>query len=197
MDQMKKRIALVTKEREVRVHAELWYTANFLLEAGQRELEGATHQFRASLVFRAFALEAFLNWIGKQLIPHWEYLERLSPRQKLDLLLDLVSVQPNFGERPWQIIKELFGFRNDIAHGKPENIRSEAEEKVDGLLDSKLGEFIRTDWEKFCTEANAVRAMEDVLEIVTIVYEKANLKHDGPRDPFAPGFQVHGATLSR
>ena len=54
--------------------------------------------------------------------PHWEYLERLKPREKLDLLTDLTHVKPDYGSRPWQIVKELFDFRNDIAHGKPENL---------------------------------------------------------------------------
>lgn len=71
------------------MHSELWHTSNCLLNAGQQSAEGSAHQFRASLVFRAFALEAFLNWLGPQLIPHWQYLERLKPREKLDLLTDL------------------------------------------------------------------------------------------------------------
>lgn len=73
----------------MRIHAELWHTANCLLGAGQKEPKGSAHQFRASLVFRAFALEAFLNWLGYHLMPHWQYLERLKPREKLDLLTDL------------------------------------------------------------------------------------------------------------
>ncbi len=188
--------ARVTKERDVRPHAELWHTANCLLDAGQREPKGSTHQFRASLVFRAFFLEAFLNWLGQQLIPHWRYLERLTPREKLDLLADLIKVQPDYGSRPWQMVKVLFGFRNDVAHGKPEILRRETLEDLDESLDERLGVFLRTDWERLCTEENAVRAKEDVGKIAMILYENSNVKHEGPLGPFSFGFQTHGADLS-
>lgn len=104
----------------MRIHYELWCTSDFLLRVGQQEATGSAHQFRASLVFRAFALEAFLNWLGQQLLPHWKYLERLKPKEKLDVLAELVHVKPDYGSRPWQIVDHLFSFRNDIAHGKPE-----------------------------------------------------------------------------
>lgn len=195
----KKSKAVVTKSRDVRTHAELWHTANCLLRAGQQEPKGSAHQFRGSLVFRAFYLEAFLNWLGYILVPHWEYLERLKPREKLDLLTDLAHVTPDYGVRPWQIVKQLFDFRNDLAHGKPENLTSETVENVDDDLDAKLGEHIQTEWEKFATEQNAVKAMEDVEKIAVILYDASGVakKQSGPIGPFAFGFHTHGATLKQ
>jgi hypothetical protein len=193
----KVRKALVTKERDVRTHAELWHTSNCLLESGKQVPEGSAHQFRASLVFRAFALEAYLNWQGELLIPHWKYLERLKPREKLDLLAGLSHLKPDFGSRPWQIVKDLYGFRNDIAHGKPENLSSETSENLDEFLDAKLGTFIQTDWERFCTVENAIRAKKDVEQIAKSLYDGADMKSksEGPYGPFSPGFQIHGAKL--
>jgi hypothetical protein len=195
MDNPKVRKARVTKQRDVRIHAELWHTANCLLDAGQKEVKASAHQFRASLVFRAFALEAFLNWFGPQLIPHWNYLERLKPREKLDLLTDLIHVTPDYGSRPWQIVKDLFAFRNYIAHGKPESLNTEGMEYLTEFLDGKLGQTIQTEWERFGTEENAVRAKEDVEKIATLLYEKAQVKHEGPLGPFSLGFQIHSAVL--
>jgi hypothetical protein len=106
--------AHVTKERHLRIHAELWHTSNCLLKAGKLEIEGSAHQFRASLIFRAFCLEAFLNWLGQQLVPHWKYLGQIKTLQKLELLADLVKVEPDYGSRPWQIVKLLFEFRNTV-----------------------------------------------------------------------------------
>ena len=142
MPELPSKKVLVTKQRDVRTHAELWRTADWLLEAGLREPRGSTHQCRASLVLRAFALEAFLNWLGRHLVPHWSYLERLKPKEKLDLLSDLIQVRPDYGARPWQIVKDLFGFRNDIAHGKPERLDHESVEELDDFLDERLGQFI-------------------------------------------------------
>ena len=189
--------AVVTKSRDVRIHAELWHTANCLLRVGQEEPKGSAHQFRGSLVYRVFALEAFLNWLGYHLMPHWKYLERLKPREKLELLTDLTHVTPDYGSRPWQIVKELFDFRNEIAHGKPENLTSETIEDVDDDLDTKLGEHIQADWERFGTEQNAVKAKEDVEKIALILYNASGVskKQSGPMAPFAFGFHTHGATI--
>jgi hypothetical protein len=189
------RKAQVTKQRDVRIHAELWHTANCLLEAGQREARGSAHQFRASLIFRAFYLEAFLNWLGHNLVPHWSYLERLKPKEKLDFLNDLVKVTPDYGSRPWQIVKELFIFRNDLAHGKPETLKTESVEDLNEFLDGRLGNEAQTEWEQFGTEASAVRAKEDIEQIATILYKKANVPHDGIRGPFAFGGHIHTAKL--
>ena len=197
MDDSKVRQAHVTKQRDVRIHAELWHTANCLLDAGQQRATASTHQFRASLVFRAFALEAFLNWLGPQLIPHWNYLERLKPREKLDLLNDSIHVTPDYGSRPWQIVKVLFAFRNDLAHGKPESLKADSTEDLNEVLDRNLGQTIQTEWERFCTEENAARAREDVEKIADLLYQKAEVKHEGPRGPFSFGSQSGSAVLKR
>jgi hypothetical protein len=197
MQEPEMRKARVKKQRDVRVHAGLWHTSDCLLDAGQAVPEGSAHQFRASLVFRAFALEAFLNWQGQHLIPHWKYLEWLNPKEKLDLLASFSHVTPDYGSRPWQIVKSLFGFRNDIVHGKAESLSSERFEDLNEFLDGKLGEYIKTDWELFCTEENAVKAREDVEKIANALYDGANMKEKsaGPYGPFLFGFQIHGAEL--
>jgi hypothetical protein len=187
--------AHVTEKREVRIHSELWHTSNCLLEAGQKEREGAAHQFRASLVFRAFFLEAFLNWLGHYLVPHWSYLERLKPREKLDLLSDIIHVTPDYGSPPWQIVRDLFAFRNNLAHGKPETLLAESVGDVDDYLDGKLGNVAQTEWEKFGTEENAVRAKEDVEKIAILLYDKARVNHEGLRGPFSFGFKIRSAKL--
>lgn len=121
-------------------------------------------------------------------------MERLKPGEKLDLLADLIQVKPDYGSRPWQIVKELFAFRNAIAHGKPEILESEGYEDLEYVLAGNI-DFIPTDWDSFGTEKHAVRAKEDVENIATILYEKANLKHSGPRGPFSFGFQTRTAHL--
>ena len=167
----------------------MWHAANCLLEAGQQKAESSAHQFRASVIFRAFALEAFLNWVGPQLITHWKYLERLKPQEKLELLADLIQVKPDYGSRPWQIVKDLFKFRNAIAHGKHEDLEDEGYEDWQDAVVGKI-DFIKTDWDSFGDEHSAVRTKEDVEKIATILYEKANLKHKGPLGPFSFGFQI-------
>jgi len=187
----KKKVVTVIKERDVRIHANLWHTSACLLERG-RELERASfHQFMASLVFTAFTLEAYLNWLGSKLFPHWRYLERLKPKEKIALISGELKVSVDDSQRPWQTVTPLFGFRNDIAHGKPEAVKTKAVEPIDERLDEKLGQIPRTEWEKFCTCENAERAREDIEQILTILHDAANLK-DG-LGPFAQGFISHSA----
>ena len=93
-----------------------------------------------------------------------------------------------------QIVKELFDFRNAIAHDKPEELEEESQENLKDVLTAPI-DFVQTDWERFTTESNAIRAQEDVGRIAMILYEKANLKRDGPLGPFAFGFQSRSASF--
>jgi hypothetical protein len=63
------------------------------------------------------------------------------------LLADFTHVTPDYGSRPWQIVKDLFGFRKDIAHGKPERLSSETFEDLNDFLDGELRQNILTEWE--------------------------------------------------
>jgi hypothetical protein len=187
----KAKVVTVTKERDVRIHANLWNTSMWLLKRGQEQEKASFHQFMASLVFTAFTLEAYLNWLGGGLFAHWSYLERLNPKEKLAVISDQLGVKVDNGQRPWQTMKSLFGFRNDIAHGKPETVRTKTVEPIDEHLDKKMGEIVRTDWENFCIRENAERAREDVEQILKILHAAANPK-DG-LGPLSGGFQSHAA----
>ena len=184
--------ATVTKERDVRIHANLWHTSRCLLERGQEQENASFHQFMASLVFTAFTLEAYLNWLGDKLFPHWRYLERLSPTDKLEVIADQLKITITNGHRPWQTVKPLFGFRNDIAHGKPEVISTKTIEPVNEEFDKMLGKIIRTAWENYCTRENAERAREDVKQILQTLHAAADLKDD--LGPLQTGVQLHQAS---
>ena len=111
-------------------------------------------------------MEAYLNWLGDKVFPHWDYLERLNPKEKLAIIADQLKVSVDNGRRPWQTVKPLFGFRNDIAHGKPETVTTKSVGSIGGHLDQRLGHPARTEWENFCTRENAERAREDVEQIL-------------------------------
>jgi hypothetical protein len=82
----------VTKDREVITYAELWHTSRCLLKKGQDEKEGSFHQFMASLVFTAFTLEAYLNHIGPKVFNCWAAIERLGPKEKLDIITEKIGL---------------------------------------------------------------------------------------------------------
>jgi hypothetical protein len=182
------KVAKVTKDRDVRIHADLWHTSKCLLERGQEQKKASVPQFKASLVFTAFSLEAYLNWLGSKLFPHWTYLKRLGPKEKLALISNHVGVKIHLGRRPWQIVKTLFGFRNVIAHGESKPLKSEIEETIDDDLDERLGNFTLSRWENFCTCENAERTRVDVEQIAQELLAAAKLENESYPSTFGMQF---------
>lgn len=184
-----KQRASVEKVREVITYAEMWHTSGCLLERGQEQVRASTHQFRASLVFTAFTLEAYLNHVGVKLFACWDDLERLGPKEKLNLIAEHLEVSINYAARPWQVMKELFSFRNAIAHGKSRTLKPPI--KVVPADDEEPMEqwIARTEWEQFCTEKNAVKARADVEKIVKLIYEAAKFHGCDAGYPFVKGGQ--------
>ena len=187
-----KRKVAVDKEREVKTYAEMWHTSRCLLEKGLEVPKGSFHQFMASLVFTAFTLEAYLNHIGPKVFRSWDDLERLGPREKLNVIAERLQVDINYGKRPWQVMRQLFGFRNDIVHGKSEVVKIRNVVPIHKYSDDRFGDFARTAWEKYCTGENARKAREDVEKIVHAIYEAGGFEHDYP---FTSGFQLGSATV--
>jgi hypothetical protein len=147
----------------------------------------------ASLVFTAFTLEAYFNHIGSQLFKSWPDLERLGPKEKLNIIGERLGVTIEYGKRPWQVMIHLFGFRNDIAHGKSQHIEVSKIIPHRKFLDVRLGEQVQTEWEKYCTKANGQKARADVEAIINELHKRGNFK---PEYPFFTGTQLHSATFN-
>ena len=186
------KVVEIDKKREVKTYAEMWHTSQCLLAKGIKDHEGCFHQFRASLVFTAFTLEACLNHLGPKVFSCWADLERLSPKQKLNIICEKLDLKTDYGERPWQVMKELFGFRNDIAHGKSEIVTTQEVVPLADHGGKDINDIVRTKWEQYCTRANAERAREDVEQIVKDIYAAGDFKDD---HPFMFGFQFSAATV--
>lgn len=186
-----KRKIAISLEREVKTYTEMWHTSKCLLERGIENPKGSFHQFMASLVFTAFTLEAYLNHIGPKLFDNWHDLERLKPCEKLNTVLEKLQINTDYGKRPWQVMRVLFRFRNDIAHGKSEVVRTNSKVPIRKHSENDFG-FVKTKWEKYCTMANAQKAREDVENIVKTIHEAGKFEND---HPFIHGFQVGGAMV--
>ncbi|WP_156184333.1 hypothetical protein [Cellvibrio sp. pealriver] len=181
-------------KREVRTYAEFWHTSTCLLEMTNEIKEGQYHLVMGSLVFTAFTLEAFLNHAGEKVFSCWKDLERLSPKEKLNVISEKIELKIDYGVRPWQLINELFQFRNDIAHGKNITLKlSDTKTLTNYRLDPNLQHYnAETRWEKYCTKENAERARSEVIEIVELIYNSAKISNEYP---FQFGFEMKGSTL--
>lgn len=54
---------------------------------------GQTYDCMAAILFCAFTLESYFNYLGKEKFPSWDKVERkLGPKEKLPLLLDAIKL---------------------------------------------------------------------------------------------------------
>jgi len=184
----------IKKERSVRIDAELWHTSYCLLKAGQENELGSTHQFRASLIFTAFAFEAYLNHIGPAVIKSWPEIERkLAPHEKLSLVCERLSITIDWASRPWQCIKQLFRFRNSVAHGRGEQLKESSREPIQHYQRS-LYELPLTEWEKYALEKTALRTREDVQQASELIQTKCGKSSSFP---FMHGMQFVSASYKQ
>lgn len=165
----------ITKERNVRTYAEMWRASRALLEFGKEIEKGAHHHFMGSIVFTAFTLEAYLNHIGPMIFNCWKSIDRLSPKDKLIIIAEKVQIDINFGIKPWQVMNDLFGFRNDIAHGKSDIVYEKITVDAKRFNENQIHEWAETRWEKYCNEKNAIKTREDVRQIILKLHEAANI----------------------
>lgn len=88
---------------------------------------GRYHLEAAALVMTAFAVEAFCQTLGPEVLgAAWttppegkkHSIERWPVRDKLKAIGNAVNVPVNFGQRPWSLIEELMAARDELAHAK-------------------------------------------------------------------------------
>lgn len=139
----------------------------------------------ASMLFSAFCLEGFLNYVGYQKLDSWKHVEKLSPEQKLFLLCEVIDYSLDKGRRPFQTFGEIFGFRNGVAHPKPELLESthwmDWQSSFEGKLPPKPDAKAR--WLSLCTIETANRFLEDTREIAEVLCRIAGIVGG----PFPPG----------
>lgn len=185
--------AKVSKERQVNTYAYLLHASHVMLEKARNDQEGSIHHVMASLTFTAFTLEAYLNHVGSQIFKCWDDLERLSPLSKLNLIAEKLEIKNDEGTRPYQTVSEVFKFRNKLAHGKSMLLKSGNEIRfVDETFDRYMDESLKTEWESYCTQDNANRALVDTEAIIRQFHERAGIP---PDFAFSFGIQEASATL--
>jgi hypothetical protein len=181
----------ISRERLLISYAEHWHSSRTFLKLGTENRNGSYHQFLGSIVFTAFSLEAFLNHVGEALFMSWPELEKLTPKGKVDVITEKLGIKVNYGFMPWQIVPEIVGIRNKIAHGKNELLQDERMLTVD-TYDERMGEILRANWQSYATQQGAERAREKVEEIFKAIWAKTEFKE---HELFDIGGQTGSAKL--
>ncbi|QRN86048.1 hypothetical protein JR334_02095 [Clostridia bacterium] len=175
--------AKIEIERDVRTFANLYHGSLVLLERSKDYPEGGYYALLGSMLFTAFTFEAFLNHLGKEKIEDWERIDREPVMKKYSVLCDKFDITRDPSRRPYQTLKNLFGFRDNLAHGRTEKLQVN---KNVNIKDDILSHTPKTKWEKYCNEENAVRARADVERVIVELNQAAG----GEKDPFTMGMTV-------
>jgi hypothetical protein len=73
----------------------------------------------AVIVFSAFFLEAYLNWIGAELFTeNFENFERKAPLDKLDEVRKTIGIHFSPQSSELDAFRQLFALRDALAHGR-------------------------------------------------------------------------------
>jgi hypothetical protein len=95
---------------------------------------------------------------------------------KYDILCEELKLCPDFSILPYQTVKNVFKFRNAIAHGKTK-VAKVNNKKIDSQ-DNLFNHTPRVWWEKFSTLENAKRAEEDISRIIMVLHSASGQKDD-------------------
>ena len=168
----------VSKKRDYRPHSEAMHGARVLLRLSAEQRKGHYYEWLGSLLLSAFAYEGYLNFLGRKLFPSWEDFERqLSWQSKTKLIADHVALVLDEGREPFQAVKSLFKFRDQIAHPKPKDLEEEYETTAEEL-ELHFYEPVKSDEEKFCSETNAKLCIERIEQMMQLLFDHAKAKHD-------------------
>jgi len=183
----------ILKERTVNTYSDLWHGSGVLLQLSQEDPKGSYWLWMGSLILAAFSIEAYLNHIGPKIFASWHIFKKVvSPEGKLDIICKELNIKLPKDKRPRQTVRELFKFRNKLAHGMTIPIKEESFCDVNQHWYNYMGKKLLATWESYCTEENAKREREDIKQVVERIHESAKLTDD---HLFSLGFSVATASL--
>ncbi len=93
---------------------------------------------------------------------------------KLDLIVQQFGITPDFGNRPFQTLSDLFKFRDRLAHGKTTTEEKSYEYRGNPEDDNNP---LDPDWlKKFYSDQAVERVLEDTDQIIDLLLTKAGFQ---------------------
>lgn len=170
-------------EGEEYLHKEVWRVVDRQLKHAERNPQGALYDDLVAMVFALHSIEGYLNFLGEKIAPElWknekETFGRAGLDGKLEKICELCGLPiPAKGRRPRSTIVELTNLRNQIVHPKTVRVKDTkcfAEGK-------SIPTFRPLRLEALVTQEKAVRARDDVKQIVDDIHRAARSKFPGTR----------------
>ena len=175
---MARRKLSVSSTRDIYTYVYLYHAANFSMEQAVASEEGRLYNCMSSIILSAFCIEAYLNHIGRELLPYWDddIIKDISPSNKLKIICHHLDLQVDFSHRPFQAFKSVFKFRNLMAHGKSATL---SEKRIQNVRDGERPKFPEIWWEKQCQLGTAKQLLTDTESMIVKIHKAAG-KSDSP-----------------
>ena len=162
------------RDAEINTYAEMWLASGAFMDNATSTEAGSYFQIMGGLVFTAFTLEAYLNHVGQHLFRCWEKLERLQPHEKLSLICEKLEIDKNDKKPPFQRVRELMKFRNEIAHGKTVQLKEESIYVTDPR--SRIDDRLQTQWQRYCKLDILKNVREDIEKIILEIHKESGMR---------------------
>lgn len=167
----------VEHERSFKPYPELSRANRVILENTKQQRDGWYYECLCSILISAFRFEGLLNQLGYQTISFWDKIERISWHKKLGIICNSFDISINTGARPFQTILELFSFRDNVVHSKPQFLNEKQIVKSESI-ESARRNWPKTRWEKMCCIEFAERCYGDVMHAARILGKGAEVDWD-------------------
>lgn len=160
-------------KRRLYTHNQLLGTAGVLMKQAEGDAEFSNAL--ASVMFCALALEAALNYIGSAKFEVWDkhLQKKLSPEDKLALIASYSQYKICFGKRPFQAFRALFEVRNQLAHGKSQDLAPETAKHWLVYGDRHIP---AAQWETLCTATQAKALLEDTQAMIKALHKASGVE---------------------
>jgi hypothetical protein len=149
-----------------------WY-AN---ELAKPNVPGRLNHIITSMLFDAFTLEAYLNHLGSKQLSFWPPLkEKLGPKEKLDVLCEVLEFHPDFGQSPWQSWGFIFKLRNLLVHAQTESVPFRGELHGEEL---HIKDWPKAKWEEYISVKKCQNFLDDTKSMIIELATKAGISPD-------------------
>lgn len=155
----------VTGQNRILIHRDLENAAYYFrtrIEKRMKEgdIEGLSHERMACMVLLAFSFEAYINFVGNEVIGKWN--EREAFHKKLNIVLEDLKIQADWKKRPYSSIERLKKVRDLLAHGKPIIQKVDVVVKERGGREEEDATNIDHAWEDLCKYEVVFETYDDV-----------------------------------
>lgn len=151
-----------SEERPFFAHHMLLHASDLAIKEAEATQVGQFNRCLSAMVMISLSVEALLNAVGSRVITDdWSSFERFRPYEKIDALVEKLGIDRDATQPPWPTLQYLGGFRNDIAHAKPELVVKQAV-MPDAGLTKTMFKIPQSTLEREITLGNAKRTLEAV-----------------------------------